>query len=97
MREGLFTNARRARLRQPEPRKGRARALAPSQSNRFVNKPVEFDPRVAFCSRTGTGTTRPYCTVSTRIGSGTPSKISIFAMLLRHSPMRRCRVRNCLS
>jgi hypothetical protein len=48
---GLFTNARRARLRQPEPRRGRARALAPSQSNRFVNKPVEFDLRVAFCSR----------------------------------------------
>jgi uncharacterized protein YjlB len=29
----------RARLRQPEPRRDRAPALAPSQSNRFVNKP----------------------------------------------------------
>jgi hypothetical protein len=29
----------RARLRQPEPRRGRAPALALSQSNRFVNKP----------------------------------------------------------
>ena len=31
---GLFTNARRARLRQPEPRRGRARALAPSPYER---------------------------------------------------------------
>ena len=29
----------RARLRQPEPRRDRARALALSQSNRFVNRP----------------------------------------------------------
>ena len=35
----MFINARRARLRQPEPRRGTAPALALSQSNRFVNKP----------------------------------------------------------
>jgi len=29
----------RARLRQPEPHRDRAAALAPSQRNRFVNKP----------------------------------------------------------
>jgi hypothetical protein len=34
---GLFTNAWRARLRQPSPEE--LRALALSQSNRFVNKP----------------------------------------------------------
>ena len=42
--EALFINARagepgRARLRQPEPRRERAPALAPRQSYRFVNKP----------------------------------------------------------
>jgi hypothetical protein len=37
---GLSINARRARLRQPEPRRERVRALAPSQSNRFVGKPA---------------------------------------------------------
>jgi hypothetical protein len=38
----LFMNARSARLRQPEPRRERARTLAPSQSNRFVNKSMEW-------------------------------------------------------
>ena len=37
---GLFTNAG-ARLRQPELRRERARALTPSQSNRFVHKPPQ--------------------------------------------------------
>ena len=32
----------RARLRQPESRRDMAWALAPSQSNRFVSKPVAF-------------------------------------------------------
>ena len=34
-----YSQTPEARLRQPEPRRDRARALAPSQSKRFVNKP----------------------------------------------------------
>ena len=37
--EGLFTNARRARLWHPEQPK--ARELVPSQNNRFVSKPAD--------------------------------------------------------
>ena len=36
-----YSQTPEARLRQPEPRRGRAPALAPSQSNRFVNKPSQ--------------------------------------------------------
>jgi hypothetical protein len=34
-----YSQTPEARLRQPEPRRERARALTPSQSNRFVKKP----------------------------------------------------------
>ena len=34
-----YSQTPEARLRQPEPHRGRAPALTPSQSNRFVNKP----------------------------------------------------------
>ena len=38
-REKAYSQTPEARLRQPEPRRERARALTPSQSNRFVKKP----------------------------------------------------------
>src|SRR4029077_6586825 len=37
-----YSQTPEGRLRQPEPRRGRAPALALSQSNRFVNKPSSF-------------------------------------------------------
>ena len=36
-----------------------------------------------------------WSTGSTTIGAGTPSRINVRAMLWRHSPTRRCRVRSC--